>query len=53
MTSPHRRIDVTVMDYVMHVRSIAHSQFEREISEDISQRMLGKGIITCSNIAFS
>jgi hypothetical protein len=34
------------MDDVMHVRSIAHSQFEREKAEDISQRMLGKGIIT-------
>jgi hypothetical protein len=53
MTSPHRRIDVMVMDDVMHVRSIAHSRFEREIAEDISQRMLGKGIITCSDIVFS
>jgi hypothetical protein len=53
MTSPHRRIEVTVMDDVTHVRSIAHSWFEREIAEDISQRMLEKSIITCSDIAFS
>jgi hypothetical protein len=53
MTIPHRRIDVTGMDDVTHVRSIAHSQFEREIAEDVSQKMLGKGIITCSDIPFS
>jgi hypothetical protein len=44
---------MTVKDDVTHVRSITHSRFERKIAEDISQRMLGKGIITCSNIAFS